>query len=239
MNNVKQLFHRFILGKLIHKTVRLMFSQKITLSEDEDVNSILISKVARRATQIDLLRVYFAVLCVTKHISYNKPYVSCSNEDIEWILDELEKVEKFKNKEVTDLSLELYRLRALDSLRLASYYFKRGFEAFMKDQYSFEGMRFDMEKIKSRPLTRIEFDRYKNWCAEYSEFKTRLTVVQMEYEEHILNLTAQQNLDNIIEEVEMNKKLHGLKSKDQIDQERGEILASIRRKLEQHKDKEK
>jgi len=149
-----------------------------------------------------------ALIAIKYAVSYNEPL---KKADIIEALDETIGTEKEvqKGKEM-EIFLDLLR----DSVKLdwlkRTEYILNGKLANIKNEYSFEGSIYYLEKIKKGPATSIEREKWKSLSSEMLESEANLKRIEQEIldkmEEEDSNKKAQAALDKMVSEMKERRK---------------------------------
>ena len=233
----KKILKRLSLKRLIQKIIRLLYSDMNPISSELERRNF-VTKISHNCSSVDLLKIYLSIQCITRDISFSKPYPAIPESEIEEILKELDKIESLSKieNEYLIVSLNLHSLKANWNLSLTTHYFEKGREAYNKNRYSFEGMRYIKEKTVRRPLNLKEYEYCKKSANELEDLDIKVKEAEYNYQEHISDLAAQIALDKMKEEVEQDAKTPGIKSKEQLIKERKQIIEELKRKLDSSHD---
>jgi hypothetical protein len=202
MMGFKKLIRELHLKRRINRVTQLLFSDTL-LTETQDEQDMFVRKVCSTMDQKKLLLTYICIQFVATDVSFKKSYPPITKKQIKDLLNELDRIDKyFYDAEFVKLTLNFHKLKAYRNLRLATYYFKRGREAFQTNNLSFEGLRYAREKNSNRPLTLAEYNNAKESAVAIYELDVDIKELENKYESHLGSLRAGEVVDNIRRELD-------------------------------------
>jgi hypothetical protein len=193
----------------------------------------LLQRITKNFKDSEMIHGYIAISVATK-LSEPLSKIDIINalETIDLANNVSHDSERFKN------ILKVHAEAAEKNWQAKKELIKAGRQALKRDKYSFEASVYKNEKTKKGPSSSEERAKWKTLSSNIKEAEEKFNIAEANYNKRLeeereknLNARAEAALQKIIAEVEEEKKIFGEKSKEQILEEREELLREIRTKL--------
>lgn len=206
MNKVQKFIWKRKIRFLVKKISRLIYSDRIPFSTTSE-QDVFIDNISNKADPLHLLITYLVIQFTTQNISYTNFYEPIEENTVNKILEEFNQIYKFSGiKELSkeyrvalNSSLDLNRAKVHRNLRLTSSYIVNGREAYEKNEYSFEGMRYIREKNCKKSLSLIEQKKCKDSAEEIVKLNEKVKEVEQHYDSAVSKLIATAALDRLVD----------------------------------------
>ncbi len=171
--------------KIINLAYSIIFSEKYDLSTDSGVENFRKEFEDNFKNRIETLIAYSLI----NPVLYNQiPIEEIENyqkiNEINFI-ELLNKIySKSRNEEILKAELELETAKLKVNLLLMDVYVKAGKREFEKNEYSYRGMIYRVEKVKKAPASPEEKDEFKKRADKLSELEEQ---IQIEHEQDKTN----------------------------------------------------
>lgn len=217
----RNIFIKRDISKLIKLATTEIYSEKFEFNE-------LKNMLAPSNNNIDLLKAFIAIQAVTKRV------LPVDKSDFDLAIEEFISAEQLliETKEYETI-LGLHQAKAEKGFLETKVYFTYGKNAYESNEYSYEGLKYKVEKIKKGPLTLEEHEKFKTLANQISETENKLA----EIDELKSKEAANEAFMKIKEEVEKDKIKNKPKTKEELDKEYEELVKEFG-KISKNKNKE-
>lgn len=201
---------------LFDKATKAIYAEQFDFSE-------LVKYLCNDNNNSDLLKTYIVIQLVTENIlPIDKTIITKA------INLYLEAEKMLINTKESSLMLSYNEAKAQKVFFESKEYFTYGQIAYNSNRYSYEGLKYKLEKVKKGPLTLEEHQKYKALSKQILEAENNL-------EEHTNKATSDEALDDVFDkiklEVEEDIKINGKKTNEELDKEYENLIKEFKKTI--------
>lgn len=204
------------LKSLFNKATKAIYSEQFEFSD-------LVNYLSINDNKNNLLKSYIVIQIVTEKV------IPISKAGIEKAMElYLDIKSKSTNSSETELYLSYHKTKAEIGFLESKEYFTYGELAYKTNEYSYEGLKYKIEKIKKGPLTITEHEKFKALSQQINESENTLQEYSIQsIDEKKINET----FNKIKLEVQKENEITGYKTDEEIDKEYEELIKEFRKTI--------
>lgn len=212
----KIFFLRKKLKALLNKATTAIYSERFDFSE-------LVKHLCEKRNNYSLLKAYVVI-----HIITEKCIPIDKTETKKAIKLYLESENMLLNSTDPELVLSLYKAKAEKGFFESKVDFTIGELAFKSNEYSYEGLKYKIEKIKKGPLTLEEHEKFKNLSKQIFEAENNL---KDQTNKSLSDKSLEEALNKIKLAIEDDIKKNGNKTDEELDRDYQDLINEFKKTI--------